>query len=68
MIYTPRTEVVPIKKSRFTEEPIVFALKLAELGTPVPEVYRKPGISDATLYTWCKKYDGISPSELKHMR
>lgn len=27
-----------MKKSRFTEEQIVFALKQAELGTPVPEV------------------------------
>ena len=25
-------------------------------------------ISDATFYTWRKKYGGISPSELKHMR
>lgn len=57
-----------MKKSRFTEEQIVFALKQAELGTPVPEVCRKPGISDATFYTWRKKYGGISPSELKHMR
>jgi len=34
----------------------------------VPEVCRKPGISDATFCTWRKKYGGISPSELKHMR
>lgn len=57
-----------MKKLRFTEEQIVFALKQAELGTPVPEVCRKLGISYATLYTWRKKYGGISPSQLKHMR
>ena len=34
----------------------------------MPEVCRKLGISDATFYTWRKKYGGISPSELKHMR
>jgi len=38
-----------MKKSRFTEEQIVFALKQAELGTSVPDVCRKLGISDATL-------------------
>lgn len=52
-----------MKKSRFTDEQIFFALK-----TFVPEVCRKPGISDATFATWRKKYGGISPSELKHMR
>jgi putative transposase len=57
-----------MKKSRFTEEQIVFALKLAELGTSVPDVCRKLGISDATFYTWRKKSGGISPSELKNMR
>jgi putative transposase len=57
-----------MKKSRFTEEQIVFALKQAELGTSVPDVCRKLGISDATFYTLRKKYGGISPSELKHMR
>lgn len=57
-----------MKKSRFTEEQIVFALKQSELGIPVPEVCRKLGMSDATFYTWHKKYGGISPSELEHMR
>lgn len=57
-----------MKKSRFTEEQIVFALKQAELGTPVPEVCRRLSISNATFYSWRKKYGGISPSELKHLR
>ncbi|HEO9147201.1 TPA: transposase, partial [Enterobacter asburiae] len=34
----------------------------------MPYVCRKLGISDATFYRWRKKYGGISPSELKHMR
>lgn len=38
-----------MKKSRLTEEQIVFALKQAELGTTVPESCRKLAISDATF-------------------
>ncbi len=57
-----------MKKSLFTEEQIVFALKQAELGTSVPNVCRKLGVSDDTFYTWRKKYSEISPSDLKHMR
>ncbi|HDR2681776.1 TPA: transposase [Enterobacter mori] len=34
----------------------------------MPEVCRKLGISDAAFYTFCKKYGGISPSKLTHMR
>lgn len=43
-----------MKKSLFTEEQILFALKQAEEGATVPEVCRKLGISDATFYTWAK--------------
>ena len=32
-----------VKKSRFTEEQIAYALKQAETGTPVAEVIRRMG-------------------------
>jgi len=57
-----------MKKSRFTEDQIAYALKQAELGTPVEEVCRKMGISDATLYVWRKKYQNLGPSELRRLR
>jgi transposase-like protein len=41
-----------MKKSRYTEEQIAFALKQVELGTPVAEVCRKMGLSEATMYNW----------------
>jgi len=57
-----------MKKSRFTEDQIAYALKQAELGTPIEEVCRKMGISDATFYVWRKKYQNLGPSELRRLR
>jgi putative transposase len=57
-----------VKRSKFTEQQIAFALKQAELGTPVEEVCRKMGISDATFYNWKKKYGGLGPSELRRLK
>ena len=57
-----------MKRSKFTEQQIAFALKQAELGTSVDEVCRKMGISDATSYNWKKKYGGLGPSELRRLR
>jgi putative transposase len=57
-----------VKKSKFTEQQIAYALKQAELGTPVEEVCRKMGISDATFYNWKKKYGGLGPSEVRRLK
>jgi putative transposase len=57
-----------MKRSRFTEEQIAFALKQQEVGTPVDEICRKLGISDATFYKWKKKYSGLGPSELRRLK
>lgn len=57
-----------MKASKFSEAQIAFVLKQAEDGTPVAEVCRKAGISDATFYNWRKKYAGLMPSEMKRLR
>ncbi len=57
-----------MKKSRFTDEQIAFALKQAETGTRIDEICRKMGISDATLYKWRQKYGGSEPSELRTLK
>ncbi len=57
-----------VKKSRFTEEQIAYALKQAELGMAVADICRKLGVSEATFYNWKKKYGGLGPSELKRLR
>lgn len=41
-----------MKKSGYTEEQIAYALKQAELSTPVAEVCHKMGVSDAIFYDW----------------
>lgn len=57
-----------MKKSKFTDEQIAFALKQAETGTRVEEVIRKMGISEATFYNWKKKYGGLNPSEVRRLK
>lgn len=57
-----------MRKSKFTEDQIAFALKQAELGITVAEVCRKMGISDTTFYKWRAKYAGVGPSELRRLR
>jgi len=49
-----------MKRSKFTESQIIFALKQAETGVRVDEVCRKMGISEATFYNWKKKYGGLN--------
>ena len=57
-----------MKKSKFTEEQIAFALHQAQTGTSVEEVCRKLGISQATFYAWKKKFSGMGVSELRRLR
>ena len=68
MMNAPSGQEHVVKKSKFTEEQIAFALKQAELGTRVEEVCRKMGISEATFYFWKKRYGGVGPSELRRLR
>jgi putative transposase len=56
-----------MKKSKFTEEQMVAALKLGEAGN-VDEVCRKIGISRNTFYTWKKKFGGMDVSDAKRLK
>jgi len=57
-----------MKKTKFTEAQIAFALKEAETGISVDEVSRKMGISQASLYNWKKKFGGLGVTELRKLR
>lgn len=57
-----------MRKSKFTESQIAFILRQADEGTPMTEVCRKAGISEATFYNWRAKYGGLTPSEMKRLK
>ena len=57
-----------MKRSRFSEEQIVYAIRQAESGTPIGDLCRQLGVSEATFYTWKKKYAHLGVSELRRLR
>ena len=57
-----------MKRSRYTEEQIVYALRQAESGVAVSDVCRQMGVSEATFYVWKKKYANLGVSELRKLK
>ncbi len=57
-----------MRKSKFTDEQIAYAVKQVEAGVPLAELCRKYGISEQTMYRWKKKYAGLAPSEVRRMK
>jgi putative transposase len=57
-----------MKRSRYTEEQIAYALRQAEAGMPVADVCRQMGISEASFYVWRKKYANLGVSELRKLK
>ena len=55
-------------KKRFTEQQIVAILKEGEAGVPAKEICRKHNISDATFYTWRKKYRGMETEDIRRLK
>jgi putative transposase len=57
-----------MKKSKFTEEQILFSLKQVAAGQPVADVCRQMGISEATYYVWKKRYADMGLLEVRELR
>ena len=57
-----------MKKSRFSDEQIAHALRQSEAGTPVAEITRKLGVSEATFDAWKKKFGSMGTAEIRELR
>jgi putative transposase len=57
-----------MKRSKFSEEQIVYALRQAESGTPIGDLCRQYGIAEQTFYAWKTKYAHLGVSELRRLR
>lgn len=57
-----------MKASKFTDAQKVFILKQGAEGVAVAELCRKAGISQATHFNWKKKYEGLTPPEMRRLK
>jgi len=55
-------------RKRYTEEQIIAVLKEAQAGVSIPELSRKHGVSDVTIYKWKAKYAGLEVSDLRKLK
>jgi putative transposase len=57
-----------MKASKFTDAQKAFILKQGAEGVPVADICRKAGISQATYVNWKKKFDGMTPPEMRRLK
>ncbi len=57
-----------MRKTRFSEEQIAYALRQTESGTVVSEVLSELGISEQTFYRWKRKFAGMGVTQLRRLK
>jgi putative transposase len=58
----------PMKASQFSDAQKAFILKQCAEGVPVADICRKAGISPATYFNWKKKFEGMTPPEMRRLK
>jgi putative transposase len=56
-----------MKRKRYTEEQIISILKEHEAGATVPDLPRRHGVAENTIYRWKSRYGGMEVSEAKRL-
>ncbi len=57
-----------MKRRRFTEEQIAYALRQAESGKKAADICREVGVSENTFYRWRRQYEGMGIAELRRLK
>jgi putative transposase len=57
-----------MKRKRYTEEKITSILEEHEAGASVPDLSRRYGVAENTIYSWKSKFGGMEVCEAKRLR
>ena len=57
-----------MRKSRFSEEQIIQAIKRMDAGVSAADVGRELGVNQYTLYRWKRKYGGLEVNDARKLR
>lgn len=57
-----------MKKERFTEEQIAYALAQESTGQTIAAICRKLGVSEQTFYRWKKKFGAMGVAEVRRLK
>jgi putative transposase len=57
-----------VKRKQYREEKIISILKEHEAGASVPDLARRHGVAENTIYRWKAKFGGMDISDAKKLR